>query len=668
MDKAKVLKGNFSTKRKLHFTDAKIKKISTRSQKLDSWKEETIWSDKYDGFGIRIVPLGYNRHLLPPNDFRLRYIVTGTPKGKAGNVLITGADPTTITVKEAVSWYKDKSALLQQGINPNEVNREARLIDEPTILELAQDLVDPELKMKPYTSATLATYRAYISSIRDRGCANKSFSDLTDADITKLLKGRGDDYKLNFISFLQYVEKRLDPKFKVDESIKDRIKRRYGGLPERGNRKHQYLAYEPLQQQIAQLFLAIQYATQGYQIRKGSVERWQRVDQAWSGDLSPQQLDNADATNDFYTEAQQDYFIKPTVTNRAITDGLMLIFLTGLRRKNICEIRWAHINWDTNTLLIPDMKMKEKDETVKIPLTNYTKAIFEYRNKIKKDGDEYVFPNENTRKPFSKETFTEVVRRVAIWACMLDYTDEYSNIRSLTKDRDIDMTDTSTYKRNPLQSLLATLTVTEETLDVILPELMAELFRKAKEPMKHAPDLTLNVRYLVKDLGFNPHGLRRTASNMARYLSLSPNIFLRHSGQTTDEQHYSSLSMDQERRALETCHKYLDNRIFESLGNDTEYNEKEFISPILKYYEKRAVIPQDEYFDMSKHQENQIGNEETTITKQFQLNDYPTELYPTAEKLAEVEQEINSKKLQVSESILGSNRMWDVDDNEIKGD
>lgn len=37
-------------------------------------------------------------------------------------------------------------------------------------------------------------------------------------------------------------------------------------------------------------------------------------------------------------------------------------------------------------------------------------------------------------------------------------------------------------------------------------------------------------------------------------------------------------------------------------------------------------------------------------------------------KIAEVEQEINSKKLQVSESILGSNRMWDVDDNEIKGD
>jgi hypothetical protein len=67
---------------------------------------------------------------------------------------------------------------------------------------------------------------------------------------------------------------------------------------------------------------------------------------------------------------------------------------------------------------------------------------------------------------------------------------------------------------------------------------------------------------------------------------------------------------------------------------------------------------------MSKHQENQIGNEETTITKQFQLNDYPTELYPAAEKIAEVEQEINSKKLQVSESILGSNRMWDVDDGD----
>ena len=56
MDKAKVVRGKFSARRELHFTDAKIKKISTRSQKLDNGKEERVYSDRHDGFFIRITP------------------------------------------------------------------------------------------------------------------------------------------------------------------------------------------------------------------------------------------------------------------------------------------------------------------------------------------------------------------------------------------------------------------------------------------------------------------------------------------------------------------------------------------------------------------------------------------------------------------------------------
>lgn len=626
MDKANVVRGKFSSKRELHFTDAKIKQISTRSQKLDDWTEEKVWSDRYKGLYIRITPRGKRLDNNLPSDFRIRYVLEGTPKGELRNIKITGADPLTITVSKAIAWYKDQSALLQQGVNPNKEKREARSNDEPTIALLGEQLLDPSLRFTPYAQATLDTYGSYLSSIIDRGCGTKKFSELTDSDVGKLIKDKNNDYALGFMSFIGLLEKRLPPQIKLTELFKVKVKRIYTTLPPRKNRLDVYLAYEDTFQQLAQMFLAMQYATNGYQIRKGSMERWHRIDHTWSDGLTSQQLEKADTTDDFHTEAQQDYFIKPTITNRAMTDAFLFIFLTGLRRKNVVEMKWADVNWEANVLIVPAIKGQIKK--TQIPLTHYTKAILEYRNKHKKHGDVFVFPKKNTRQKLNNSVFSEQYRRIAVWACMLDYTDEYSNIRSLTKDRHNDKLEPETYKKNPLAPLLLSLgkDVTGETLDEVFPQLMTNLFRKCKESMKQADDKNLNVRCLIQHLGINPHGLRRTSANITRFIGRPQNIFLRHSGKTMDEKHYSSLSPEDERKYLSEVHNYIDNRLFESLGDENGYDEEKFVSPFLKYYEQPAVFKQDEYFDMSKHKRNPVGDEQVILDAGNALEELITEL------------------------------------------
>ena len=633
MDKANVVRGKFSSKRELHFTDAKIKQISTRSQKLDDWTEEKVWSDRHKGFYIRISPRGKRLDNNLPSDFRIRYVLEGTPKGESRNIKITGADPLTINVSKAIAWYKDQSALLQQGVNPNKEKREARSNDEPTIAFLGEQLLDPSLRFAPYAQATLDTYGSYLSSIIDRGCGNKRFSELTDSDVGKLMKGKDNDYALGFLSFIGLLEKRLPPQFKLTELFKVKVKRIYTTLPSRKNRLDIFLAYEDTFQQLAQIFLAMQYATNGYQIHKESQVREERIDTVYMADpgtLSAKELDLLDVDVSegygYRTYAVKDYFIKPTITNRAMTDAFLFIFLTGLRRKNVVEMKWADVNWEANVLIVPAIKGQNKK--TQIPLTHYTKAILEYRNKHKKHGDVFVFPKKNTRQKLNKSVFTEQYRRIAVWACMLDYTDEYSNIRSLTKDRHNDKLDPETYKKNPLAPLLLSLgnDVTGETLDEVFPQLMTHLFRKCKESMKQADDKNLNVRCLIQHLGVNPHGLRRTSANIARFLGRPQNIFLRHSGKTMDEKHYTSLSPKDERKYLSEVHNYIDNRLFESLGDENGYDEERFISPFLKYYEQRAVFKQDEYFDMSKHKRNPVGDEQVILDAGNALEELITEL------------------------------------------
>jgi integrase len=376
----------------------------------------------------------------------------------------------------------------------------------------------------------------------------------------------------------------------------------------------------------------MQYATHGYQIRKGSQVRWERIDTVYMADpktLSAKELDLLGESEGYgyRTTAIKDYFIKPTITNRAMTDAFMLIFLTGLRRKNVVEMKWVDVNWEANVLVIPEIKGQIKKNT--IPLTHYTRAILEYRNKQKQRGDVYVFPKQRTRQKLNRSLFSEQYRRIAVWACMLDYTDEYENIRSLTQDRYRDKEEPEAYKKNPLAPLLDSLSIKGGTLDKLFPQVMAILFRNCKESMKKAKDKNLNVRFLVKDLGINPHGLRRTSANIARFLGRPQNIFLRHSGKTTDEKNYTAISPKDEQQYLSECHSYIDNRLFESLGDVNDYDDEkegEFMSPFMKYYEQPVAIKKDDKFDMSKHSRNPLGEEEETLDADNALEELPTGL------------------------------------------
>ena len=634
-------------KKEYHLTEAKIKKLPTRTANLDAWKEETFKSRNHKGLAIRRTPKGKRDGL--PKEFTDRWICTGTPKGASRNIRIIGADPQTIKVSQATAWFNKQKALMADGINPNQVNKEARESDEPTIIELAESFIENA----DLNENSKGTYQSYIRRI-EKIVGNKTFSEFKESYFKPLLDGLANDPQKTVMHFLQRIQKRLKPKYRQDETIKEMYYRVIDKkLPESKSRKEWYLAYEPNNQQIAQWFLALQYATKGYHIRKGSRYRGERVEiekDDLPDDLLPHQLEGMGLDEEYYdafklTQATQDTFIKPIINYRSTTDAFFLCFLTGLRKENVFKLKWEHIAWSTNTIIIKKMKGKRKGndkedyENVQIRMTPYTHAILKYRESVKQSGDEYIFPNERTRKPFGKSTPSNQGVLLPIWACLLDFTDEFPNIRSLTLDRSEDMNNPKTYQQNPLAPII------DKEYDYYLPinEELPRLVKEIKRNILHVSiktarelgKLELSAKHLVHKLGFNPHGLRRTASNVARLLGFSTTIILRHSESgKTDHVHYSKESVSEEAKALSKVHQYIDNRIFESLGmesdmgTDPKTNDKVFLSPILSYFGQRKFIPRDFYFDFSKHTKNILGQEKETIDEVYELEEFPSEMKP----------------------------------------
>lgn len=625
-------------KKKYQLTDAKIKSLPTRTLNLDNWKEETFWSNKYEGLGIRRQPKGKREGL--PQKFIDAWVITGTPKGHKRNIRITGADPHSIKVKEAVDWYKDQKALMQQGINPTQQIKESRNKEEPTVKEIG----DMFLKQADIKESTKKTYKNYLENRINPVCGNKSFSEITDADIFKLIEGSSNNYKKNLFLFFQSLEKRLEPRYKknIEELLSDRWRRLFKKLPPTETNIEQYLAYEPHNQQLAQFFLALQYASGGYLIKKDTNYREHRIDIAEMADPYSSQTEKEKERLDLELElaqssrATEDTFLKPTIENRSVTDLYFFILLTGLRRVNICDMEWKDINWKTNTLIIP--KMKNQNKPVEIRLTNYTRAILEYRQSVKQPEDVYVFLNERTRKKLNLNSLSNMANKIPLWACLLDYTTEYPNIRSLTLDRPEDQRNPETHLTNPIAPLMEKMGKEMQEYNVPINVFLERVYSKLRVNLQYFSVKKAEeegreeecFRYLTQDLGFNPHGLRRTASNIARLLRFPTSIFLRHSDNTAsskaDQLHYSQESPQVEQKQLAKCHNYLDNRIFESLGKESDMNETHFLSPILSYYGKAGVVEQDEYFDFNRHSGNVFGEEKDTIEEVYELKPFPTEL------------------------------------------
>jgi integrase len=76
-------------------------------------------------------------------------------------------------------------------------------------------------------------------------------------------------------------------------------------------------------------------------------------------------------------------------------DLLLFTLHTGLRRKNACEVRWEHVDFERRTLFIPDPKSKRP---FYLPLTDYLARLLRARRKENAEAFEdspWVFPAES---------------------------------------------------------------------------------------------------------------------------------------------------------------------------------------------------------------------------------------------------------------------------------
>ena len=83
-----------------------------------------------------------------------------------------------------------------------------------------------------------------------------------------------------------------------------------------------------------------------------------------------------------------------------------LLYETGIRSRNLCELRARDINWKDETIQLSDTKTKVP---VTVPLGGYTqKYLLRILREV--DGDEYVFRT-RTGRPFTRSTLWDVVQK-----------------------------------------------------------------------------------------------------------------------------------------------------------------------------------------------------------------------------------------------------------------
>ena len=76
------------------------------------------------------------------------------------------------------------------------------------------------------------------------------------------------------------------------------------------------------------------------------------------------------------------------VEYESFKDFVLLLLMTGARRKNVLSMRWAEIDFDATLWTVPDVFSKN-GEMLTIPLTSIALAVLEKR---KSNGSEFVFP------------------------------------------------------------------------------------------------------------------------------------------------------------------------------------------------------------------------------------------------------------------------------------
>lgn len=83
--------------------------------------------------------------------------------------------------------------------------------------------------------------------------------------------------------------------------------------------------------------------------------------------------------------------------NKSLFAIIVMLGYTGGRKREVLDARWEHIDLDNNTLLVPVAKSGKPRQ---IPLNDVTKQLLLSLPTFG-TGDEFVFPNPKTGKPFT---------------------------------------------------------------------------------------------------------------------------------------------------------------------------------------------------------------------------------------------------------------------------
>ena len=104
-------------------------------------------------------------------------------------------------------------------------------------------------------------------------------------------------------------------------------------------------------------------------------------------------------------DVHRDRFLTPEETqrlivalhadeNRTAAQAILLLLLTGARRNEITQAKWAYMNWERRTLLVP---LSKSGKPRAIALN--AQALELLRGIARVDGNAYIFPSEVTGRP-----------------------------------------------------------------------------------------------------------------------------------------------------------------------------------------------------------------------------------------------------------------------------
>jgi|TARA_R110002012_G_scaffold317263_1_gene533233 integrase len=516
--------------------EIKFTQASIKSFKSD--KKGIVWSSNHKYLGIRVQQGNSYTFITKKKNTKI----------SLSPITVTIGDITGITLSKAVELHQQNLALISSGVNPNKIINGVVEESEPTVLYyVEQRLKRIEKQQTTMGSGSLTLNKGLLNNhLIDLG-ARATFSSLTEKKLQDFYLSKTPSVARQCMSLLSSTFNKLSAKQRKDtENPRDVIKRLE--LPkDPRTKKNVYLKFG-LQGQgnIGRFFEALTLAEHGY-------------------------------IPDTLPDGTDLVIIPPITSSRTTVDILLMYLLTSVRKENIQSLKWTEVNFEDELITFLEPKgQKGKEEPIpqELSMDSYLRALLSFR--FKNRTSDYVFPMiTDPTKPYDLKTIDSSAQRVALIMCLYgDWNEKEVNpVLPIAKK----------FKHDSLRNYQ-------------LWKLCSDLVRKGNT------DIGLKLREDLNNLGTKPHGLRRTLSNVAEITQVGSRTIesiLARNPSDTSGKHYIEVQRDAVKNALETCHRFIDNRIAEYLGDYKVEKEGRtfFKSPILAFYGIEALIERDKAYD-----------------------------------------------------------------------